>query len=1083
LASEELIDLHRKLIEKEKAVVDLEEKLGTLKQKRAEDKSKLKEVEKLKMQNQQLTEYKTRWQETQKELLQQLRASQKEAREAREQLAKHAEDTVDLQEAVEMATLDKEMAEEKYESLQAENESLKDKLEEVSLELEIVRNEISEGGIEGVAANAEVKKYEQQNTRLKEAIVKMKEISITDKAELSKLQKQFKEVGNQLTEISEGRDKLENDLQVAEESIDELKEQVDSALGAEEMVETLTDKNLALEEEIEKLTETVADLEALKELNEELEENHVQTEHDLREEIDMMLNKKRELDGQLDAAHETINDYQGTISKFRDLVGNLQNRIREMQEQTEGQSAEGEQNLLSQTTPDIDFKVKFAEIKQHARSIELELRKFEVQEANEHVKMLTCYLPDYFSRRGGDYDSVLLLLLFSRLSFKTELLCNQLRDKHDIGEVVDNGQPLKGSQGDLMGHAAQLVMLLFDFQKIIGEYSRAAQSCDVSVFTRISGQYPELVADEKYLDFYINLLTKDQLDDTVSLEPLEKAIKHYKALYSLHLGSYPVSQTEFLNDAIQMLTSGAECLSIDTQRLRGLTQSCDDASKFVTLLEAIELRNMEVKQLCKKIKRKMPQSGSSVIEYPQAVMNEINETLAVQANLVKMIQELTNVSSYKASSLAEGEMLLSGQLEESALDCVMLVYEKDDYDPRECVSDSFKKILMCLSGLAIKLQEGEYDAEPPKTPEQPYMIRAKAFKEELSITTKLEEKIEAKEQDMLELRKAMKMKAEELSAANIRIGLLEKRADNAAVEADTKVESANKKYETACDDHAKKTKEYEETLDCLQADIVSLEKENQDLKKRLDAYSKKTLLTDIARQAQGGTGLASLVGVSGSKAGGKPGGPLQVIIKDSPVILAQLESLRIALSQLRAENIRLKGRKLKEELASLPKIFTSPIRVEPQTIQDTEAKAPVAFKDVAKETSNLLTNLKSLCACPKVVDITKRKPGTGIPTGSAAPMNQLIETKDLLLKLRKQKDELQRKIQDVVTKELPGASVASSCKNFYSPEYSKVIGERLDPALVGRLSIPLKNTSSKPEVYKVILQPEELLHLHGVLAR
>ena len=54
LASEELVDLHRKLIEKEKAVVDLEEKLATLKQKRVEDKSKLKEFEKLKMQNQQV---------------------------------------------------------------------------------------------------------------------------------------------------------------------------------------------------------------------------------------------------------------------------------------------------------------------------------------------------------------------------------------------------------------------------------------------------------------------------------------------------------------------------------------------------------------------------------------------------------------------------------------------------------------------------------------------------------------------------------------------------------------------------------------------------------------------------------------------------------------------------------------------------------------------------------------------------------------------------------------------------------------------------------------------------------------------
>lgn len=43
-------------------------------------------------------------------------------------------------------------------------------------------------------------------------------------------------------------------------------------------------------------------------------------------------------------------------------------------------------------------------------------------------------------------------------------------------------------------------------------------------------------------------------------------------------------------------------------------------------------------------------------------------------------------------------------------------------------------------------------------PDEPYLTRAKAFKEELSITTKLEEKIEAKEEDLLELRKSMKMK-------------------------------------------------------------------------------------------------------------------------------------------------------------------------------------------------------------------------------------------------------------------------------------------------------------------------------------
>ena len=40
-----------------------------------------------------------------------------------------------------------------------------------------------------------------------------------------------------------------------------------------------------------------------------------------------------------------------------------------------------------------------------------------------------------------------------------------------------------------------------------------------------------------------------------------------------------------------------------------------------------------------------------VFSFPLKVMNEIDETLSVQANLVRMVQELTNVSSYKASSL------------------------------------------------------------------------------------------------------------------------------------------------------------------------------------------------------------------------------------------------------------------------------------------------------------------------------------------------------------------------------------------------------------------------------------------------
>ena len=49
--------------------------------------------------------------------------------------------------------------------------------------------------------------------------------------------------------------------------------QVDAALGAEEMVETLTDRNLNLEERVTELLETVADLEAINDMNDQLQEN------------------------------------------------------------------------------------------------------------------------------------------------------------------------------------------------------------------------------------------------------------------------------------------------------------------------------------------------------------------------------------------------------------------------------------------------------------------------------------------------------------------------------------------------------------------------------------------------------------------------------------------------------------------------------------------------------------------------------------------------------------------------------------------------------------------------------------------
>lgn len=69
---------------------------------------------------------------------------------------------------------------------------------------------------------------------------------------------------------------------------------------------------------------TIEDLEALKELNDELEENHMETEKSMQEEID---SRDIELQGyrrKVERLEDACVDLDNTITQFRDLVMNLQ---------------------------------------------------------------------------------------------------------------------------------------------------------------------------------------------------------------------------------------------------------------------------------------------------------------------------------------------------------------------------------------------------------------------------------------------------------------------------------------------------------------------------------------------------------------------------------------------------------------------------------------------------------------------------------------------------------------------------------------------------------------------------------------
>ncbi|XP_049595613.1 dynactin subunit 1 isoform X2 [Syngnathus scovelli] len=1032
-------------------VKDLEEKLETLKLKRTEDKAKLKELEKHKIQLEQLQEWRSKMQEQQAELQKQLKEAKREAKEALEAKERYMEEMSDTADAIEMATLDKEMAEERAESLQLEVDSMKEKVDELTMDLEILKHEIEEKGSDGAASSYHVKQLEEQNGRLKEALVRMRDLSASEKQEHVKLQKQMEKKNVELDALRAHKEKLQEEMAAAEKTVDELKEQVDAALGAEEMVETLTERNLDLEEKVRELRETVSDLEAINEMNDELQENARETELELREMLDLSGTRVREADKRVEAAQETVADYQQTISKYRQLTAHLQEVNRELTSQQEA-SAELQQQPPAEM---FDFKIKFAETKAHAKAVEMELRKMEVAQANRHVALLTAFMPESFLRHGGDHDCILVLLLIPRLVCKAELISKQAQEKFDLKENSAERTGLRGSAGERLSFAGGLVYSLSLLQATLHKYEQALCECSVEVYKKIGSLYPEMSVHERSLDFLIELLSKDQLDETVNVEALTKAIKYYQQLYSIHLAELDEDCTMQLADHIRFTQSALDCMWVEAGRLRAFLHAGQEKTQLAVLLKDLETSCGDVQQFCKKIRRRMPGTDAPGIPSALAFGQQVSETLRECRKqltwAVALLQEVAAAGAQMMSPLGEQEGLAAVKLEDVAFKAAEQIYGRLGADPYECLRQSCCVVIATMNKMATAMQEGEYDAERPhpKAP-PPVELRAAALRAEMTDAEGLGMKLEDRETVIKELKKSLKIKGEELSEANVRLSLLEKKLDSSSKDADERVEKIQTRLDEAHNLLKKKEKDFEETMDALQADIDQLEAEKAELKQRVGGQAKTA---GDGPRASGPPGLEANLSGAG----------IQVV--DSPLLTHQLEAQRLCIKQLKNQNNWLKAEKMRSQLAALP-----PLRVTKLPSRD----GPAPFSGALyRKTDQLLETLLQMSANVKVVDITGKCPVT--------PSAQLLEQTARLQSLRDTLDRLKGEVAEHVVKQQPGARVSSDFATFPSASFVKAKEENAGSCVVGRVMVPCPR--GQEQVHRVLLTQRQLHHVHSLLLR
>ncbi|PSN61317.1 hypothetical protein BS50DRAFT_578682 [Corynespora cassiicola Philippines] len=517
---------------------------------------------------------------------------------------------------LEIAFLDKEMAEERAEQAEQELEQVRSRLEERELELEILRDEanmLTEDMSEEDRQTANFSRLQHERDRLREALLKLKEITEETEAEnRARIRELERDVAN-IEEVRAERSDFEERLVTADATIEDLRQQLDAANEWEEMIEDLSDQNQQFKERIAEKDLAIKDLESLKELSDELELQHIEHANELRAELEAKDFELADQSQKLVLQEAQIADQEMLITKFRDLVLDLQSKMTD----AEASKTMSEEQVKDTTgrfneVMELNRRLHGATLNTTVKTITAELQKVQAEEAEEELHIVKHYLPE----SSGVYMNESLRAYFraKRVSAKANLSKTILLSfEASSRPIEETDRPLNDILRLTCIHHLERVQLRSE------QFWSAVPSATLEEFTMFGAADIELIPVEKNLARILESLKKDELHMKEAAESTERSDKilqgiasDFKKLLDVHpenevmlRGASMHASLEFIKailDTVMMwlVTSGIaepdsdnEIFSEKTAKLVSVFgESAAIFAKLVTTLQALREDNL-----------------------------------------------------------------------------------------------------------------------------------------------------------------------------------------------------------------------------------------------------------------------------------------------------------------------------------------------------------------------------------------------------------------------------------------------------------------------------------------------------------
>ncbi|RKP34142.1 dynein associated protein-domain-containing protein, partial [Dimargaris cristalligena] len=793
---------------------------------------------------------------------------------------------------------------------------------------------------------------QRQNDRLKEALVRLRDVTSEQEAEhqrrIKALEKELGQAPDYQNQVTE----LKGQLEQAETHIEDLKARLDDSMAAEDMVEQLSVRNLDLNEKVEEMKVVIEDLEALKELNDEMEENHVETEKQLQAELEFKDSLLRELQKKLEASDETMVDYEATIQQFRQLVQNLQSdlsdlRSRQAEQQTEAQ----ELTSQSQAMLSLNMQLQSTVMKAQAKAIDLELRKLEAQQATEHLHFLEPYLPATFFQHEN--NAIRCLLLFKRLAFKSRLLTKQLdprvekSDNHITPHYLGTAQ-LRLGLTRLGGAAAQFVAHL--------------TQCSPDTFLKFGFLYHDVMGIEKRLNTLLDHVRQEEVTPKAVLPEVQRSVHQLETLVQSHLPQpSPLTATETYLTQARALDLQAEVifaqLILARQTLLA-SQGSEDSPNFSpedhTLLHSEFFVPLDsLIQQCKAYKVASTKLLRRVRELGEEALMGI---LQFGLTLAKYTQEArTLLVDYVANQQEDQTAPELSSIQNRLFDLSEQHLGQTETTLWTCAAKAFNSLNQEMSQVVEAIGEPTALVSYERT-DAPWVQRAHQFKAELVLNVEVERKLQALNEEILNLIREVKLKDKALQESGVKIELLEKRMELVKKQADT-IAQLEEKIQKG----KEQQKMFEEAMEGLQNELEQLELENSKAKKaaaraeKLAARGKSGELDEVANMSS-----------------------LEVL-----ELKQRVDALASAVSYLRSENVFLKRSQLRLPTAatsttapSLPSVVRALEPLPVATLVHSAKTTTPQFNSLVSQTKSLYREVQAVSVSLKVIDITGKTTST-----------------------------------------------------------------------------------------------------------